>query len=110
MNIEITQQADISIVTVTGKLDALTAPEYERRLGRLIEEGAQRIVVDFGPLVYVSSAGLRALLNTTKPLQARGGRIVYANLQEPVREVFEMTALLTLFRVHDSLADALADV
>lgn len=66
--------------------------------------------MDFGPLVYISSAGLRALLNTSKPLLAQGGVVAYANLQPGVREVFEMTGLLSLFMVCDSLPEALAMV
>ncbi len=106
MDIQITQEQSISVVTVSGKLDALTAPEYEQSLGRLIHAGVEQIIVDFSGLLFISSAGLRALLNTGKPLQARQGKIVYAALQEPVREVFEMTGLLGLFDVADSLEQA----
>jgi anti-anti-sigma factor len=104
MDIEITFQDDIHVLKVSGQLDALSGADYEQRLNRLVAEGARQLVVDFGPLVYISSAGLRALLNTSKPLMAQGGALVYTNLQPSVREVFEMTGLLSLFRVCDSLA------
>lgn len=108
MDIEITLQDDVHVLKVSGQLDALSGADYEQRLNRLVAEGARRLVVDFGPLVYISSAGLRALLNTSKPLLAQGGALVYANLQPSVREVFEMTGLLSLFNVCDSLPEAIA--
>lgn len=110
MDIEITFQGDLHVLKVSGQLDALSSADYEQRLNRLVAEGARQLVVDFGPLVYISSAGLRALLNTSKPLLAQGGALVYVNLQPGLREVFEMTGLLSLFRVCDSLPEAIAAV
>lgn len=110
MDIEITFQGDLRVLKVSGQLDALSSADYEQSLNRLVAEGARQLVVDFGPLVYISSAGLRALLNTSKPLLAQGGALVYVNLQPGVREVFEMTGLLSLFRVCDSLPEAIAAV
>lgn len=108
MDINITLQDDIHVLKVSGQLDALSGADYEQRLNHLVAEGARRLILDFGPLVYISSAGLRALLNTSKPLLAQGGILVYIHLQPSVREVFEMTGLLSLFKVCDSLPEAIA--
>ncbi|MBK5941124.1 STAS domain-containing protein [Halochromatium roseum] len=108
MEIDVSLQDGLHVLTISGQLDALSGPDYEQQINRLVAEGARRLVVDFGPLVYISSAGLRALLNTSKPLMAQGGVLVYANLQPSVREIFDMTGLLSLFQVCDSVAEAIA--
>lgn len=108
MDIDVTLQDGIHVLKISGQLDALSGPDYEQRVNRLVAEGARRLVIDFEPLIYISSAGLRALLNTSKPLMTQGGALVYANLQPSVREVFEMTGLLSLFKVCDSLPEAIA--
>lgn len=106
MEISIRQEQNSWVFSVAGKLDALTAPAYEQALDRLMADGANRVIVDFSALEFISSAGLRALLNTTKPMQERGGKLIYAALQGAVWEVFEMTGLLTVFEVCDSLEQA----
>jgi anti-anti-sigma factor len=110
MDIQITTENDVRIVRVNGKLDALSAARYEQVLNKAIAAGAERLVVDCQGLHYVSSAGLRALLNTAKPLMAAGGQIIFAALQPPVRAVFEMTNLLAIFTVRDTVASALAEL
>lgn len=106
MEIEVSREEDIVIVKVSGKLDALSGPNYERQVRALIDTTANRLVIDCDRLIYVSSAGLRALLNITKPVLARGGRMVYCGLQDAVQEVFEMTGLLSVFTVCASLPEA----
>lgn len=108
MDIRILEEGNTIIVVATGKLDAITAPEYENMLGRLIGEGKARIVVDFDGLDYISSAGLRALLATSKAIRAKGGKEAFANVKGNVREVFDMTGFSTILNLYDSVQDAIA--
>jgi anti-anti-sigma factor len=109
MDILVSQHEEIFIVALTGKLDALTAPTYEKTLAELITDGATRVVLDFDALSYISSAGLRSLLITAKSLKSKGGKLLLANVQGGVRAVFEMSGFGTIFAMHDSVATALAD-
>ena len=77
-------------------------------MNQLIAEGKTRFVVDFSELSYISSAGLRVLLSTAKKLKPLGGLAVFANLQDNVLEVFEMTGFSTILGLHDSVDAALA--
>ena len=110
MEIQVQESGTAHVVSVTGKLDAVSAGDYEKVVSQLIAEDKTRLVVDFANLSYISSAGLRVLLSTAKQLKPKGGAVVFANLQDNVREVFEMTGLLSLFRVCDSLPEAIAAV
>lgn len=108
MDIRIREDGGAVVISVTGKLDALTAPEYEKTLNRLIGEGKTRFVVDFDALTYISSAGLRALLATSKAIKAKGGKEAFANVKGNVREVFDMTGFSSVLSLHNSVRDAAA--
>ncbi len=97
-----------AVVTVSGRMDALTAPQYQEQLNALIDGGTIAVVVDFDALEYISSAGLRGILATAKALKAKGGEVCFANVRGTVREVFDMSGFGSIFRMHDSLAAALA--
>lgn len=96
------------VVTIAGRLDAVTSPEYEKKVRELIDGGSHRLVVDFEKLDYISSAGLRGLLVTAKMLKGKGGQLRFANVQGGVRSVFDMSGFGAMFQVEDSVAAALA--
>lgn len=97
-----------TVVTLAGRLDAVTTPEYERRIRELIEGGASRLVLDLEKLEYISSAGLRGLLLTGKLIAGRQGQVRIANVTGGVRSVFDMSGFSSMFQVEDSVPAALA--
>ncbi len=96
------------IVTISGRLDAVTAPDYEKSIRELIDGGNSYFVVDFEQLDYISSAGLRALLLMAKLLKEKSGQVRFANVQGNVRSVFDMSGFTGLFKMENSVAEALA--
>ncbi|MFA5626443.1 MAG: STAS domain-containing protein [Thiohalomonadaceae bacterium] len=108
MEIQVTDSGQALVVSVVGKLDAVSASDYEKAVSELIADGKTRFVVDFANLSYISSAGLRVLLSTAKQLKPKGGDIMFANLQDNVLEVFEMTGFSSILSIHPSLEAALA--
>ena len=69
MDIQIEQSGDAWVVSVAGKLDALSAGDYEKAVNQLLADGKTRLVINFAELSYISSAGLRVLLSTAKLLK-----------------------------------------
>jgi len=109
MAIQTKQDGSTVVVSVSGRLDAVTGPEYEKTLRELIAGGATSVVVDFDELKYISSAGLGELLVTAKLLKEKDGRFGVANVRGNVLSVFQMCGIGKLLKVHDSVAEALAD-
>jgi len=107
VEIQAIQEENVLVVKISGRLDAVTAPEYESKVALLVA-GASRVVVDFQELEYVSSAGLRALLMAGKPLKATGGQMRFANVNGSVKEVFHITGFTSIFPIDASLAESVA--
>jgi anti-anti-sigma factor len=59
----------------------------------------RQLVLDFSNVVFVSAAGLGALVRLHRKLRATGGSLALCDLDDLVYEVFEVTALTTLFEV-----------
>ena len=77
------------IVKVVGRLDTTTAPELEASLKESFE-GLEKLVLDFSELDYLSSAGLRILLQAQKTMNKQGEMVV-RNVNETISEIFEVT-------------------
>ena len=74
-------------VALDGRLDTITAPEFESFLAERYN-AITSLTIDCEKLAYVSSAGLRVLLAAQKKTK---GSMKLINVCELVMEVFEMT-------------------
>jgi stage II sporulation protein AA (anti-sigma F factor antagonist) len=108
MDLQTRIESNAIVVTISGRLDAVTAPEYEKRIREMIDGGNSYFVVDFEQLDYISSAGLRALLLMAKLLKEKDGKVCFANVKGNVRSVFDMSGFTGLFKMENSVAEALA--
>ncbi len=107
MEIDTRKEEEAVVVSVRGRMDALCAPDFDRTLEDYLEQGANRFVIDFGALEYISSAGLQCILAAARQLEDGKGEIRLADLRGPVREVFEISGFDTLFPIYDTVEAAL---
>ena len=110
MAIHAKQDGDTTVISVSGRSDAVTAPEYRATTRDLIESGARSIVVDCEGLDYISSAGLGELLAGAQFLAEKGGRLSVANVDGTVMAVFEMCGVDRMLPIRGSVADAIAAI
>lgn len=107
MKIEGKKENGRLIVLVEGRMDAVSAPEFDRRCDEWIAEGAGFFIIDFGGLEYISSAGLRSLLVLGKKLSSKKGKVVIAALKDVVKEVFTISGFGLIFAIEDTVEAAL---
>ena len=100
------KRGGVKVVGLCGRLDATTCPDVEKRLLTLVDEGEVRIAIDFSGLSYISSAGLRLLMLVAKRVQASGGRLALAALNDNVHEIFKISGLTQLFYMYQTVDEA----
>ena len=89
MTIEKNRQGSELIVSLEGRLDTVSAPEFEAVVKNELA-GVDRFILDLKKLQYTSSAGLRVILLAQKTMNKQG-KMILKNVAEAVMEVFEMT-------------------
>ena len=110
MEIQARKEKNGIIVSVKGRIDALTAPEFERNLSDWISKGEHAFILNFSELEYISSAGLRSILATSKKLKDKQGKILFTGLRGPVEEVFKISGFPSIFKTFDSEETALKEM
>jgi len=96
------------IVTVSGRMDAVSAPDFEQTLMGLVDSGHDTMIIDGGDLVYITSAGLRSILTIAKALKAKGGTLKIAALQDVVKNAYEISgfrAIIPTFETVDAAVE-----
>ena len=84
-------------VTLAGRLDTTTAPNLEAELKQSVS-GVDMLVLDFAGLEYLSSAGLRVLLQAQKVMNKQG-KMVLRNVNETINEIFEVTGFVDILTI-----------
>ena len=84
-------------VTITGRLDTTTAPQLEAEFKQSIN-GIEKLVLDFANLEYLSSAGLRVLLQVQKTMNKQGEMII-KNVNDTINEIFEVTGFIDILTI-----------
>lgn len=107
MQISIKATDEVKVLEFEGHLDTQTSPDAQEQMIELIEKGEKKILVHFGKLDYISSAGLRILLIAAKQLKAAGGELRLCCLNEVVKEVFDISGFTTIFNVFGSESEGL---
>ena len=98
MDLELRTKSEGTACTVTlnGELNTLTAPELNAVLEEKLAE-TDALYLDFAGCDFVSSAGLRVLLNTFKSLKAKKGTMELMNVGPNFSEVLNITGLDAVF-------------
>ncbi len=84
-------------VSVSGKIDTATAPELESFIADNID-GITELILDLAEVEYVSSAGLRALLQAQKDMNKQGSMKII-NISVSVKEIFDMIGFSRIFTI-----------
>jgi anti-sigma B factor antagonist len=95
MTIESERTGSSVLMSLSGRLDTATAPLLERKLNQWGSEITE-LVLDFTNISYISSMGLRVLLQTQKAMKAAGQKFQIQNIPVSIREVFEVTGFINL--------------
>ncbi|HVN15854.1 MAG TPA: STAS domain-containing protein [Anaerolineales bacterium] len=90
------------VLTVKGRVDSATAPQFSQALDAVTESGRYKIVIDMSGLEYMSSAGFRALLATQRICKRYNrGEVVLAIVPERIHEALELAGFTELFKMYD---------
>jgi anti-anti-sigma factor len=110
MDITKRKEKNIMVISLKGRMDAVTAPEFEKDIIDLISKGENNFIINCSKLEYISSAGLRSILAAAKQLKEKNGKILFAELQGSVQEVFKISGFYSIFQAYDTEESAISQL
>ncbi len=97
MNVTIENIGDKWIARVEGRLDTASAAAFAEGIKPLIDNADKTIYLDCKKLEYISSSGLRQFLSLRKVVGSQNGKMIIANLNSGLKDIFKMTGFTSLF-------------
>jgi anti-anti-sigma factor len=95
------------VLKIEGRLDTSNFAEFEKEISQLFESGEKNLIFECSGLNYISSSGLRVFLTAQKKTISLGGKLHLCCLQPVIREIFDISGFSTIFRIFDTLEQAL---
>lgn len=102
-------QKGISIIMPLGdSLDATNALSYKNEVLKLLNStGETKVIFDLSKLQFIDSSGLGTFISILRSLNGRGGTLKLANLNRPIKTVFEIVSMHRIFDVFPNIEEAI---
>ena len=95
------------LLTLSGRIDSATAPKFAEAVKELTDEFRFRIVLDLNKVEFMSSAGLRVLINAQKTCKRYNrGEVVLAEVPANIQAALELSGFTPLFKVFEKTLEA----
>jgi len=98
----------VAVLSVEGRLDAVSAPYLEAEFERLFEEKRTRVVANLAAADYASSAAVSVLIYWYQQLRREHGDLRLACLQKRVLTTLHYAAYDRVFEIYPSVEKAIA--
>ncbi len=107
--IELNQEkiGKVLVFRFKGRLDAISSPVAENSVLASIDKGETQLLFDLGGVGYLSSAGMRMFLSTTKKLKGLSGQLVLCCLTPNVMDVVKMSGFDRVLELSDKVEEGL---
>ncbi len=97
VNITINEEPGRLVAAIIGDLNNAASSQAERSLAPVFERTDCDVVIDCAELNYISSSGLRIVLNIYKHTRANGHKAILKGMSNDIEEVFQLSGFLQLF-------------
>jgi len=101
-------EGELTIVEATGEVDASSAGRFRDELNRALADAKPHAIVDLTGVPFLDSTGLGVLVGRLKAVRVRGGDLALVISDERLLRNFQITGLDQVFRLHDTVDQALA--
>jgi anti-anti-sigma factor len=95
-----------TVVSVSGRIDTISAPEFQKRIEEALAQAQNSLCLDFGQIEYLSSAGLRSILVLANKAKSSDVDFCCCCLQDMVRRVFDLSGFTKMIPVYQTVEES----
>lgn len=107
MGVRVERHGEIMVVAPEGNFfGGKETDELDRTFKQLIADENKKLVLDLGKVSHLNSIAIGLLVGQHTNYQKRGGRIILANVDRRIENVFVVTKLSLVFEIATSRQEA----
>ncbi len=97
MNVSVAHEAERTVVSVEGELDALTSSDLRPIFDKLVDEKRTPVILNLAALRLIDSSGVASLVGLLKRVRAQGGTVQVEGLRDQPLAIFRLLRLDRVF-------------
>ncbi len=106
LNYEKDARGDVTVFSLKGNLDALTAPSLKKEIESLLADRRINVVFDLQGLELIDSSGVGAIVSLFKRVRTLQGDVKIARLAGQPAEIFKLLRLDRAFEIFETSDEA----
>jgi len=99
IKIDVTEKDSVLAVTVSGEVDAYTAPKLRESIFPLSEKENVKMEIDLTEVSYMDSTGLGVIVGVFKSVRSNNGEFRLVGLSDRLKRLFEITGLADIIDI-----------
>lgn len=99
---------NIQKVSWDGSLVAAYSENFKKAMVDDVLKDQKKVIFDLSKMTNIDASGLSVLVSILQWLNGKGGIMKLAGLQPRPKIVFEITHVINLFEIYDTVEEALA--
>jgi len=100
----------VTVLSVTGDIDAATFPQLVSAVNEVLDKGNVKLVLDLGQVNYISSGGLVALQTISGRAGDLNGKVALCSVRDRVAKVLNISGFDKFLAVFPDVAAARASL
>lgn len=109
MKTKIRKADNVTILDLKGKITIGTGDVMLRdHINKVLEQGERSILLNMADVTYVDSSGMGELISSYTSVTKRGGKLKLLNLPVKIRDLLQITQLITIFEAYDNEYEAVS--
>ena len=98
----------VAVIELMGdRLDANSSRQLKEFVQHHIDQGMDKIVLDFEPVKFLDSSGLGVLVSLMKLLRNPGGLVMCHINDRTIQDILRLTRMDQVFTITDTLSKAI---
>ena len=108
MDIRTRYYDDVAILSLSGRLDSVSAAQFSNAVAAQMAAGYVRLVIDLEKVDFLTSAGIKAMIMGVQHTRRQGGDFRIAHAQAQVKQVLNLAGVDTVIKLYPNVVGATA--
>ena len=97
---------DVLIIHFAGKITSDNVFDLNQKMRHIFADNIYNVIIHLTNLEYMNSTGITMFLNISKTIEQNKGKLILTQPSAFVKELFEMTNLISKFTIVNTLEEA----
>lgn|GEM_PF-18010 len=111
LHVKFSKRGQALIVSIVGELDHHSAEYIKSKVdSEIIKSSTKNMIFDFSKVSFMDSSGIGTIIGRYKKIKNLNGKTAIANISPQTKRIIEMSGLLKIIQIYESIDIAVSEM